>query len=118
MKERWQQHEAHVCEVLEVEPTLASGSQWHDTGDGVTRNAYSLWPIWFDAKCTVQRGYHIQRGSLKTMWDRATAAGKKFLLPLRFVDDHGQHQDYVVMPLDDYVELLATARAYWNEHEG
>ncbi|QGJ94941.1 holliday junction resolvase [Gordonia phage RedWattleHog] len=118
MKEHFKAHEAHVCDVLEVSPTIASGSKWYDTGDGVDRDAYAAWPIQFDAKCTIQRSYSIQRGFMAGAVRKAVESGKRFLLPLRFVDDDGQHGDYVVMPLDDYAELLATARAYWSEHEG
>ena len=114
MKQHFKQHEKDVCDMLSLDPTIASGSQWHDVGDGVERNAYSVWPIMMDAKCTVQRSYSIQRGWVKQQIDRAAVAGKRFILPLRFVDENSQHDDFVLMPLDDYAELLDAARSHWK----
>lgn len=114
MKKHFEKHEQDVCDLLGLDPTIASGSQWHDTGDGVNRNAYDAWPILFDAKCTVQRTYSINRGWMSQQIKRAVGAGKRFILPLRFVDEHGQHDDYVVMTLDDYAELLEAARSHWK----
>lgn len=114
MKQHFRAHETTVCDLLDLSPTVASGSQWHDLGDGVERNSYSHWPIMMDAKCTVQKSYSIQRGWFKQQVDRATIAGKRFILPLRFVDENSQHDDYVVMPLDDYAELLDAARSHWK----
>ena len=110
MKKDFEVHESHVCELLDLDATIASGARWHDLGDGVERNAYSVWPIMFDAKCTVQKSYSVRRDWMRQQVRRAVASGKRFLLPVRFVDEHGQHDDYVVMPLDDFAELLMKVR--------
>ena len=43
MKQHFKQHEKDVCDMLSLDPTIASGSQWHDVGDGVERNACLLY---------------------------------------------------------------------------
>lgn len=108
----WQAFEDYVNTLLGLSPTAASGSQFHDKGDGVDRRHHSQtdYAVQADAKYTTKGSYAI---SLKLMrqWAReATSAGKSFIMPIRFVDVYQDAEDFVVVPLQDYAMLLEAYR--------
>jgi len=108
----WEQHEADVQKLLGLDSTIASGSQWHDPGDGTTRNQYDSNPfrIMMDAKCTVSKSFSMKRDFLAVWMNKAEMLGKRFILPIRFVRKPGVHEDYVLLELNDFAELLMLAQ--------
>lgn len=110
MKAPWERFEEHCQDVLGLSGTLASGGHWHDLGDGVERDAYAPVQLIIDAKTTVRGAYSLNAKMLRQWTEKATTAGKRFLLPLRFIRETGPDEDYVVLGLDDFAELLELAR--------
>lgn len=109
----WEKFESHVNELLELDGTVSSGSQWHDKGDGTNRDMYDDNPfrLLVDAKTTVRGSYSLSAKEL-VKWTRiAVEAGKRFALPIRFLGSNSRQQaDYVVLGLDDFAELLMLAK--------
>ena len=109
----WAAWEAYTNKVLGLTPTIASGSQAHDPGDGVDRRHHSEtdYALMADAKYSEQKTFSISARLLDQYVRRAAEAGKAFVLPVRLVDKatNGVH-DFVVVPLQDYVMLLDTYR--------
>lgn len=113
MAEPWEVHEAFVNEVLGLSGTPGSGSQWHSQGDGVDNRHPddSFFPLLVDCKCTQKASFSIKLKTL-TQW-RTTAweLGKRFIMPIRFHDRGARRSvDYVLLELNDFVELLEMAR--------
>lgn len=109
----WAAFEAYVNGKLGLEATLASGSQDHDKGDGVDRSHpdETDYALQIDAKYTVKASFAVNRRFMDQCWERARLSGKRFALPIRFADERkGQVSDYIVVPFDDYTELLNAYR--------
>lgn len=110
MKKPFEIHEAYCQEALGLDTTAGSGSQWHDIGDGTTRDQYSKsFRLMIDAKSTVKGSYSVKEAFMAGWVDKAIELGKRFALPIRFLKPNGHHQDYVVLTMDDFVELLEMA---------
>lgn len=107
----WDAFELHCQEMLGLSGTAASGSQWHDPGDGVDQRHYTEtdYALMIDAKYTKQRSFSVNLAFMRTWLNRAGEAGKRFALPIRFEDWRGQTEDFIVVPLNDYVELIEKA---------
>lgn len=109
----WAAFEAYVNGKLGLSATLASGSQPHDPDDGVDRRHHTEtdYALSVDSKYTVRSSFAVNRKMLRKSWDRATARGKNFALPIRFADEKtGEVDDWVVLPFEDYVALVAEYR--------
>lgn len=106
----WEAFEAHCQDLLGLRRTLASGSQWHDVGDGVDPDHTSAFRLMIDAKSTVRGSFTLNARFLGTWVQKAALLGCRFGLPLRFEKADGSHEDYMVVPLDDFAELLELAR--------
>ena len=103
--------ELHCQELLGLDNTRASGAHWSDISDGVDRDRYgSSFQLMIDSKATEKRSYSLTRKLMAQWTERAAEVGKRFALPLRFVGENGQHEDYVVLGLDDFAELVEMAR--------
>jgi len=114
--QKWFHFEESVQAALDLEAMPGSGNQWHSPSDGATSGHWTetRWPLMVDCKHTVQKSYSLGR-KLLDQWTRtARENGKHFALPIRFetVDDTPMSRsDYVVVPFEDYVELVALVRA-------
>jgi len=108
--ESWEEFEAHCQELLGLSPTLASGSQWFDIGDGVDRDTKSVFPIMIDAKSTVRASYTLKAKFLREWLEKTLLRGKRFVMPVRFILPNGKNEDWAVLPLDDLAELLELAK--------
>lgn len=109
----WEAWENCVNRLLGLDSTVASGNQAHDPGDGVDRRHHSEtdYALMVDCKYTEQKSFSINAKLLAQYVRRAAEAGKRFVLPVRLVDGGGRGvHDYIVVPLQDYVELLETYR--------
>lgn len=104
----WERFEEHVQRVLKLSRTIASGSRHYDPGDAVNKKHYEDEEFRFiaDAKCTSARVFTLQDKMLRQWVERARKDGKRFCLPLRF---QTEMEDYVVLSLDDFAEMLVAA---------
>lgn len=108
MEPKWQRHEREVADILGLRRTITSGNKWFDPGDGVTRGR-SPFPLYADCKCTEKHSFSLKLADLYQMQDRAAEMGKRLIMPVRFHPAVGP-QDYVVIGLHDFAELLDLAR--------
>lgn len=111
----WERFEHHTQEILKLRGTPGSGNQWHDPSDGVSR-VDDPYKVMVDCKYTDKASYSLSQAFLAQWWSKATMAGNRFALPVRFGGDlvYAEHRsapkDWVVITLDDYAELVETAR--------
>ena len=106
----WQAFEYHVQDLLGLSSTPASGSQWNAPGDAVDNRHGSWFAVLADAKCTEKSSYSISAKFMRQSVNAAADLGKRFILPVRFcVRGRGAPQDYVVLTLDDFAELMEKA---------
>ncbi len=116
----WKEHERAVQEALGLDATVNSGNQFHDPGDAADRRHPSEAGgilILADAKCTTRKSYSLRRDDMKHWCSRAREHGKVGVLPIRFEDlpsprrpsDPVQSEDYVVLELTDFAEMLFRA---------
>ena len=107
----WARWEAYVQHLLGLDSTIASGGKWYDISDGVDRDRYgSSFQLIIDAKATEKGSYSVTRKFMAQWRLKAEMMGKRFAVPIRFVSPHGMNDDYVVLGLDDFAELLEMAR--------
>lgn len=104
----WVKHEAEVNEALGLEPTISSGSKWHDIGDGVHRGEGRKFPMVVDAKSTDHESFTLKHKDLSFWWKRAKESGRVFGLPVRF-DRFDEQKDWVVLEFNEYCQILAAA---------
>jgi hypothetical protein len=109
----WKAFETHACTVLGLQPTIASGSQWHDPGDGVDRRHHSEtdFALLIDAKYTESNSFSVNAAKLFEWVQRAQEMGRRFAMPIRLLPKWADFpEDYVVLRLDDLGELLDKLR--------
>jgi hypothetical protein len=120
MKHAWQEHEAHVNALLGLDATVHSGNRWHDQGDGVDRShpSQNSFALIADCKCTGSKSISIKSAFLKDWCTKAAEMGKRFIMPIRFDSPIGidAPQDYVLLSLDDFVELLEKSKPKVLDH--
>lgn len=105
----WRSWEVQVNDELGLDPTVASGSQFHDKGDGVDRSQ-SGYAYQVDAKYTESGSYSITK-TMAQWTNQAARSGKKFALCVRIWPRiQAVPSDYAVIPFDDFVDLLDKAR--------
>lgn len=111
--EPWAQFEADVQDRWSLDSTGSSGNQFHDSGDAVDNRADSPWPMWVECKYRTAKSFSIRAGEIRSWHERAQLLGKRFVLALRFHDpikNPRLSDDYVILPRDDYEELLVKAK--------
>ena len=118
----FEKHEKDLQDLLRLDSTSGSGSQWHDISDGTTRDQYDGSPfrLMIDGKSTIKGSYSVTRKFMASWVDQAETLGKRFALPIRFLNapgDHSPPDDYIVLKLDDFVELLDIARTTWEKEK-
>jgi hypothetical protein len=109
----WQAHEKHVQDLLELDSTPGSGNQFYAPGDAVDNRhqQQSSFAVLADCKYTEKGSFSVNHHFMAQQTDRATEAGKRFVMPIRFFHRGARHpDDYVVLGLDDFAELLTKAR--------
>jgi len=109
----WQAFEAHANSVLGLRATIASGSQWHDPGDGVDPRHHSEtdFALLIDAKYTEAGSFTVNAAKLLAWTQKAQEMGKRFAMPIRLMPKWADEpEDYVVLRLDDFAELLDKVR--------
>lgn len=108
--EHWQRHERDIQDLLGLDSTPASGSQFNAPGDAVDHRhpTNTCFPLLADCKCTEKLSYSLNRKFLLDQTEQAAEIGRRFIMPVRFQHEH-QHEDYVVIGLDDFAELMDLA---------
>ena len=108
----FQIHEAYVQKLLGLSSTISSGNKWHDPSDGIDRRHYSETDFAFavDCKCTETYGFRLTRRTLRDWVNKAALLGKRFAMPIRFVYEDGNVEDYVLLTLNDFAEMLEEIR--------
>jgi len=114
----WQSHEQDIQRKLDLDSTIASGNKWYDIGDATsnTNRQDDNFPIVLDCKATEKLSYRLVRSYLEEWRKRALLQGKRFLLPVRFVND-GTEYDWCTLHLDDLAELLDLGRRASTQQE-
>ena len=110
-REHWRDHEAEIQKVLGLSSTIASGAKYHDPGDAADHDRDSPFPLIADCKCTDRGSYSLNRKALAQWADKAAEVGKRFILPVRFWS-RDTCDDYVVISLHDFAELIHLARRH------
>lgn len=108
----WQAHEKHVQELLGLDSTPGSGNQFNAPGDAVDHRhpRESSFPVLADCKYTEKGSYSVNHHFMAQQSDAAAAIGRRFVMPIRFYHRGAlAPDDYVVMGLDDFAELLERA---------
>jgi hypothetical protein len=113
--ESWFHWETDVQSALDLNAMPGSGNQWHAPSDGTTVGHWTetRWPIMVDCKHTTQKSFSVARKVMDQWVKQAMGSGKRFALPIRFEDENDTHatrSDYVVIPMDDYAELVKLHR--------
>lgn len=109
--ERWEKFEQYCRETLGLAGTPGSGNQWHDKGDGTTRDVYDPWPLQIDAKTTIGKSFSINRNQIEDWIDQAVSSGRRFAMPVRFLKTRYKGDtDLVVMDFNDFAELVDISR--------
>jgi hypothetical protein len=107
----WEGFEQYVNDELGLDSTVASGSQFYDKGDGKHRDNGD-WAYQVDAKYTEKASWPPVAKKMAKWVTEAALSGKRFALPVRlWPRDQIQPQDYVILPFEDFVELVRIARA-------
>lgn len=113
-KRGWQAHEEYVQKLLNLDSTICSGNKFYDPGDGVDRShpAQNSFALIVDAKCTTAKSFSLKAEFLREWEEKAAMLGKRFAMPIRFepLADPDDKQDYVLLSLNDFAELLEMAR--------
>jgi len=116
MEPKWQAHERYVQQVLGLDSTITSGNKWFDPGDAVTRGRTSPFPLYADCKCTEKGSFSLKLSDLNDLQHRAAMSGKRLVMPIRFHPSVGP-QDYLVIGLHDFAELLQEVQRDSRDHE-
>lgn len=114
----WQKFEEFIQDLFKLDSTPASGNQWHDVGDAVSRGHYTEEPFQFvvDCKYTEQKGFRLDHSFLDKWVLKGLELGKIFIMPIRFADRVTRKQsDYVVLSLNDFHTLVDMAKL--NQHK-
>jgi hypothetical protein len=111
VKKPWEVWEDTVQKDLGLAGSPGSGNQWHAISDGHTLDhpADNDFRLMVDCKSTTRKSFSLGRQVLAQWVGNAGQQGCRFALPLRFlpVTPTGQPEDYVVIPYDDYLEMMA-----------
>jgi hypothetical protein len=103
--EKWHQFETVVNKILDLKASAGSGNKWHQKADGFDNFLMA------DAKTTQKNSFILKNDFLKRYTKLALLEGKSFVLPIRFIGNDGTSDgDYVVVPLNDYVENYLQAK--------
>jgi len=106
----WKQHEKDIQEILGLDSTICSGNKFHDPGDAVDNDRESIFPIVAECKFTEGKSFSVSSKALSQWADKAAEMGKRFIMPVRLSPRGSNPQDYVVIGLHDFAELLEMAR--------
>lgn len=113
VKRGWRAHEAYAQKLLGLDSTICSGNKWNDPGDGIDRShpQENSFALIIDAKCTSTKSFSIKSDFLREWREKAAMLGKRFAMPIRFEDLASDRvEDYVLLSLDDFSELLELAK--------
>lgn len=111
-KPAWQEFEHHTQRLLALDSTIASGNKFYDPGDGVNNQRIDQhpFPMIIDCKYTMNASMSLKVLLLTEWQQRAGEMGKRFVMPIRFDSRAvGSPQDYALLGLDDFAELLGMA---------
>ena len=107
MKRGWQVFENYVTHQLGLDATIHSGNKFFDQGDAVSRGRGLPFPLFADAKYTEHFSRALKLSELCDCAQAAAKLGKRMIMPIRFwPPEHTVPQDYVVLSLHDFAELM------------
>lgn len=101
----WEKFEREVQDILDLRSTPGSGNQWHDAGDGRSKPE-DPYRLMVDCKHTEGKSYSLNGAALQAWFNQAGELGYRFALPVRLAGWAGRQKDWVVVPMDDYAELV------------
>ena len=106
----WKRHERQLAEWLGLQTTPGSGNQFNAPGDAVdnSRLLDNPFALMVDGKETSRKSYSLSSLFLRQSHRTAAERGKRFVLAVRF--SAASDEDYVVVGLHDFMEILEAAR--------
>lgn len=110
--EAWEKFEEDVQSLLKLSPTPVSGALYQAPGDAVdTRHPREEEiRLMADCKLTQKKTFSLGLKFLLQWEDKAASFGRRFVLPIRFYSAESRRKhDYVVVGLDDFVDLCQRA---------
>jgi hypothetical protein len=113
---KWELFARCVLGVLTLRSTPGSGNQWYDPSDGRSP-VEDPYKVMIDCKFTESASYRLTGDMLEKWWEKATALGYHFALPVRLDGSSGRHKEWVTIPLDDYAELVEAIRTLRERHD-
>lgn len=114
----WEGWEKHIQRELGLSATIASGSQFHDKGDAVDRRhpVDTDYALQIECKFTSGRSFTLNAKKLTAWVKQARLSGRNFGLAVRFWPTNAlTPEDYVLVPLAEYSELLNRYREVREE---
>jgi hypothetical protein len=109
----WEQWEHDVQGALGLDATICSGNKWNDIGDATdnTPPSDNSFRLLVDCKFTKHMSYSVVGRAMRRWINTGTEHGKRSILALRFWPyDQNSPDDFVVIGMDDFAELLAKAK--------
>lgn len=102
----WAPWETYVNEHLGLDPTVASGSQFYDKGDGVDRGNGD-WAFQVDSKYTENVSFGLKFKDMLKYVQQANSRGKHFVLALRFwLKTSPRPTDFAVIPFELFIAMV------------
>jgi hypothetical protein len=109
----WQQFERDLQGLLGLDATICSGNQFQDPGDAVdnTPPADGGFKLLVDCKYTESNSYSLNRKTMQQWVLKGVERGKRAIMVIRMWPRGMVYEaDYVILPLDDFHELLELAK--------
>ena len=102
----WRSAEAKAQEVLRLVGTPGSGNQWYAKGDSVGTDSGNLLDLMVETKSTQNKSYSVRRDWVAEYRKTAMMVDKVFALHIQFQKAGGKPQDYILLELGDFAEMI------------
>lgn len=109
-KPKWQDWEEEIQHRLGLSATICSGNQFQDPGDATDKDVNIPHKLLVDCKYTENKSFSLKSDTLKQWGMIGMLRGKIAIHAIRFQND--LDNDWVVLSLNDFEELLEQARMY------
>lgn len=109
--EKWEDAEQRARDALGLVATPTSGSQWFSKGDSIGTDTLDMLSFMLESKSTESKSYSVKRDWVAEYRKVAELAGKLFALHIEFINPPNQPDDYILMEMGDFVELMTREKS-------